>query len=107
MRPLSRYAQEGILICPGGGIDFPHGNHGGVIVLEYGLDESGLVRFEQWWSDGPLNPAPVLKQSEPGYTWTERQPGNWFGTAANKQALHVCYQHARTHVPIPDCTSLL
>jgi hypothetical protein len=59
---------------PGGGIDFPHGNHGTGIVLDYSLDESGVVRFEQWWSDGPFNPAAVLKQSEPGYKWTERSP---------------------------------
>jgi hypothetical protein len=80
---------------PGGKIDFPHGNHGGGIVLEYSLDESGIVRFEQWWSDGSFDPAAVLKQSEPGYTWTERPPSNWFGTALGKQALHACYQHAR------------
>jgi hypothetical protein len=89
--------QDCAAYLPGGQIDFPHGNHGAGIFLEYSLDQNGVVRFEHWWSDGPFKATAVLKQSDPGYTWTERTPGNWLGTASGKQTLHACYQHARTN----------
>jgi hypothetical protein len=81
---------------PGGSVDFPHGNHGVGISLNYKI-YIGLVCFEQWISDGNFSARAVLKQSEPGYHWTEREPTNWFGTAPGKPPLHAHYEDAYTN----------
>jgi hypothetical protein len=85
---------------PGGKIAFPDGIAGkvpGYCFLEYSLDQNGFVRFEEWWSDGGFKARPVLKKSEPGYHWVEREANNWFGTAPGKPPLHASYEHARTN----------
>ena len=77
-------------------IYFPHGNHGCGVALEYVLDPGGTINFEQWWSDCKLSPADVLKQSEPGYTWSSVDGKDWFGHGYNKPGLHAFYRDTRS-----------
>jgi hypothetical protein len=78
-------------------ISFPHGNHGKGLELLYELAPDGTVKAEYWFSDSEFSPWAVLKQSEPGYSWTQHEPRNFFGTAPGKPPLHTAYYDLERH----------